>query len=115
MEHLRHEKEEQLKEERLLNQQHVIELENEKLQSEIAAKSNELANSTMAIIKKNEVLIAIKEKLSLLKKQKDNGVPPGAFQKLVRIIDQNISNDDDWQIFEQSFNRAHEEDRKSVV
>src|SRR3546814_707117 len=63
----------------------------------------------MAIIKKNEVLIAIKEKLSLLKKQKDNGVPPGAFQKLVRIIDQNISNDDDWQIFEQSFNRAHED------
>src|SRR3546814_15438242 len=63
----------------------------------------------MAIIKKNEVLIAIKEKLSLLKKQKDNGVPPGAFRKLVRIIDQNISNDDDWQIFEQSFNRAHED------
>src|SRR3546814_20900479 len=98
MEHLRHEKEEQLKEERLLNQQHVIELENEKLQSEIAAKSNELANSTMAIIKKNEVLLAVKERLSLLNKQKDNGVHPGAFQKLQRITDHNASTADDWQI-----------------
>src|SRR5690606_28866798 len=51
MQRLRHEKEEQLKEERYLNQQRVVELENEKLQAEIAAKSNELANSTMAIIK----------------------------------------------------------------
>ena len=86
-----------------------MELENEKLQSEIAAKSNELANSTMAIIKKNEVLIAVKDELSRLKKQKDNGLPSGAFKKLNRVIDSNISNDDDWRIFEQSFNRAHED------
>lgn len=109
MERLRHEKEEQLKEERLLNQQRLVELENEKLQSEVAAKSNELANSTMAIIKKNEVLIAVKEELSRIKKQKDNGLPSGAFNKLNRVIDHNISNDDDWRIFEQSFNRAHED------
>lgn len=109
LERLRHEKEEQLKEERLLNQQRLIELENEKLQSEVAAKSSELANSTMAIIKKNEVLIGIKEELGKLKKQKDNGLPSGAFNKLTRVIDANISNDDDWRIFEQSFNRAHED------
>src|SRR5690606_4153010 len=109
MQRLRHEKEEQLKEERYLNQQRVVELENEKLQAEIAAKSNELANSTMAIIKKNEVLIAIKEKLSHLEKQQGNGLSTTDFHKLRRIIDANISNDDDWRIFEQSFNRAHED------
>src|SRR5690606_25424916 len=81
----------------------------EKLQAEIAAKSNELANSTMAIIKKNEVLIAIKEKLSHLEKQQGNGLSTTDFHKLRRIIDANISNDDDWRIFEQSFNRAHED------
>lgn len=109
MERLHHEKEEQFREERLLNQQQLIELENEKLQAELAYKSNELANSTMAIIKKNEVLIKVREELLKLKKEQDGTHSPVLLNKLSRVIQNNISNDEDWSIFEQNFNRAHED------
>ncbi len=86
----------------------VIRLRNEKLNSELSYKSQELANSTMAIIKKNEFLLEIKEIIKLQKEELGLRYPEKYYQKLIRKIDTNISSIDDWKLFETHFERAHE-------
>ena len=87
----------------------LIRLRNEKLRDEVRFKSKDLANSTMAIIRKNEFLIDLKK---LIKKHKDelgSRYPDKYFNYLNRKIDENISSRDDRQIFENNFERAHEQ------
>lgn len=87
----------------------LIRLRNEKLQDEISFKSQELANSTMLIIKKNEFLIELKRELKLQKNQLESRFPDKYYLQLVRKIDENIASHDDWKTFETNFERAHEE------
>ena len=86
----------------------LIRLRNEKLDSELSYKSQELANSTMSIIKKNEFLIEIKEIIKAQKEELGLRYPDKYYQRLIRKIDTNISSIDDWKIFETHFERAHE-------
>lgn len=99
-----------LKEKRksLQKERELIKLRNEKLRGEISFKSKQLASSTMGIIKKNEFLISLKEKL---RKQKDSlgtRYPEKYYQSIVKKIDENISGQDDWNVFEANFVQAHE-------
>jgi DNA-binding CsgD family transcriptional regulator len=87
----------------------LIQLRNEKLQDEISFKSQELANSTMLIIKKNEFLIDLKRELKLQKNQLESRFPDKYYFSLVKKIDDNIASHDDWKTFETNFERAHEE------
>ncbi len=87
----------------------LIRLRNEKLQDEISFKSQELANSTMLIIKKNEFLIDLKRDLKLQKNQLESRFPDKYYLQLVKKIDENIASHDDWKTFETNFERAHEE------
>ncbi len=96
-------------------EQELIRLRNEKLHSELSFKSQELANATMSMIKKNEFLMEMKD---TIKGQKDKlGVryPDKFYQTLVRKIDQNISSIDDWKIFETHFERAHEKFLQKLI
>jgi DNA-binding CsgD family transcriptional regulator len=86
----------------------LIRLRNEKLNSELAYKSQELANSTMSIIKKNEFLLEIKEIVKAQKEELGLRYPEKYYQKIIRKIDTNISSIDDWKLFETHFERAHE-------
>ena len=86
----------------------LIRLRNEKLNSELSYKSQELANSTMAIIKKNEFLLEIRDIIKSQKEELGLRYPDKYYQKLVRKIDTNISSIDDWKLFETHFERAHE-------
>nr|WP_321410527.1 triple tyrosine motif-containing protein [uncultured Carboxylicivirga sp.] len=86
----------------------LIKLRNEKLRDELSHKSQQLAGSTMGIIKKNEFLMSLKAKI---KKQKDalgTRYPDKYYQELINKIDENISGQDDWHIFEANFEQAHE-------
>ena len=89
-------KELELKE--LESSQKIIKLNNDKLRSDIESKNRELASSTMSIIKKNEFLHSIKNEL-LESTEKD-------FSKVVKIIDKNLNNTDDWKLFQEAFNNA---------
>ena len=89
-------KELELKE--LESSQKIIKLNNDKLRSDIESKNRELASSTMSIIKKNEFLNSIKNEL-LESTEKD-------FSKVVKIIDKNLNNTDDWKLFQEAFNNA---------
>ena len=99
---------EKRKAEKLNSEQEIMKLQNEKLQGEISHKNMQLADSTLSIIKKNEVLIEIKNELE---KQKDDlgaRYPARYLQRLTTLIDKNISNDNDWEMFEALFDQAHE-------
>ncbi|MBK7213064.1 MAG: hypothetical protein IPH88_07170 [Bacteroidales bacterium] len=89
-------------------EQAIIELQNEKLHAEISHKNMQLADSTMSIIRKNEVLIDIKNELAKQKENLGSRYPVRYFDKINLLIDRNISNDADWQVFEALFDQAHE-------
>ncbi len=96
-----------LEKERELEQQR-IRAANEKLQSDIIGKSQELANSTMNLVRKNEILMEIKEELMLAKSNAGGAFPLNNYRKLQRLIDDNISSEQDWRLFETYFNQVHE-------
>jgi AraC family chitin signaling transcriptional activator len=89
-------KELELKE--LESSQKIIKLNNDKLRNDIESKNRELATSTMSIIKKNEFLNSIKNELSEGKEK--------SISKVVKIIDKNLNNTDDWKMFQEAFNNA---------
>lgn len=81
---------------------------NEKLQSDVIGKSQELANSTMNLVRKNEILMEIKEELNAAKSNAGGAFPSTNYRKLQRLIDDNISSEQDWKLFETNFNQVHE-------
>ena len=82
----------------LESSQKIIKLNNEKLRNDIESKNRELATSTMSIIKKNEFLNSIKNELI-------DGTEKNV-SKVVKIIDKNLNNTDDWKMFQEAFNNA---------
>ncbi|MCK5135422.1 MAG: hypothetical protein KAR19_06495 [Bacteroidales bacterium] len=86
----------------------LIKLRNEKLNADLSFKSQELANSTMGIIKKNEFLLELKEIIKRQKEDLGTRFPEKYYSSLVKKIDNNISSMDDWKVFEFHFEKAHE-------
>jgi AraC family chitin signaling transcriptional activator len=87
--------------------QKFMQLTNEKLKLDIESKNRELAVSTMSLIKKNEFLNSIKSEL----KEKDNQQD---IKKVIKIIDKNLNNNDDWKLFEEAFNNADKDFLKLI-
>ncbi|MEM8566067.1 MAG: triple tyrosine motif-containing protein [Bacteroidota bacterium] len=82
-------------------------LKNEKLKSEINHKNKELASSTMNLINKNEFISHVKSNLSsLISKSKSQEVRL-ELNKIIKNIDRNISQDNDWEHFEFHFDQVH--------
>jgi len=98
---------EQLALKELETYQKFMQLTNEKLKLDIESKNRELAVSTMSLIKKNEFLNSIKTEL----KEKDNQQD---IKKVIRIIDKNLNNTDDWKLFEEAFNNADKDFLKLI-
>jgi DNA-binding CsgD family transcriptional regulator len=92
----------------------LIRLRNENLQAELSFKSNELASSTMAIIKKNEFLMNMKELIQHQKEELGSRYPDKYYEKLVQKIDENITSQDNWKVFDANFNKTHEQFMKKL-
>jgi ligand-binding sensor domain-containing protein/DNA-binding CsgD family transcriptional regulator len=90
----------------LESSQKIIKLNNDKLRSDIESKNRELATSTMSIIKKNEFLSSIKVELVEGGNQ--------SLSKVVKIIDKNLNNTDDWKMFQEAFNNADKKFLKKI-
>lgn len=86
----------------------IIKLKNQTLESELKYKSKELASSAMLIIRKNDILLQIKNELIKHKEILGVHYPKKYFDKVVKVIDSNIGSDDDWSVFQQNFDRIHE-------
>lgn len=81
------------------NEKEIIKIRNEQLEIEFKSKSKELAASTMSIIRKNELLTAIKEELNTVN---DKNI----VKSVIKIIDKNLKQNNDWELFQEAFNNA---------
>ncbi|MBK0381256.1 ligand-binding sensor domain-containing protein [Mucilaginibacter segetis] len=107
-EKLQREKEEFLRQEAIANEQHIVTIKNEQLQADLASKNRELANSAMNIVYKNELLQKISDEINNFKDSSGKKLPEEQLKKLHKVIDEGMSDERDWNIFERSFNEAHE-------
>lgn len=90
------------------NERKLMTLKNEKLEQELAIKNRELANAAMNIVYKNEMLNNLHEELTKVKDTNGNKLNPDQLKKVNKLIDEAHSDDRDWNLFEESFNEAHE-------
>lgn len=93
-------------------QEQLIKSENERLQFDIKSKSKELANAAISLAKYNEALIEIKEELKRIK----DAVPTKDFgiQKTIKLLESNLSDQSEWQVFKTNFNQIHEKFMKNL-
>ena len=87
--------------------QKLMQLKNEKLELDIESKNRELAISTMSLIKKNEFLNTIKT--AIKEESSSQGI-----NKVIKIIDKNLNNTDDWKLFKEAFDNADKDFLKLV-
>jgi DNA-binding CsgD family transcriptional regulator len=86
------------------------EKERELLVLEVENQDRELSNAAFNLIRKNEAMQALKDDLLSL--------PPNsktAIHKIARRIDAHLEGDHDWEIFEASFNRVHDDFIKRLM
>ena len=105
---MKKEHDENLKQEAIANEQRIAKVKNEQLQADLASKSRELANSAMNIVYKNELLQKISHEITLLKDSSGKRLSEDQLRKIQKVIDDGMSDERDWNLFESSFNEAHE-------
>jgi DNA-binding CsgD family transcriptional regulator len=90
----------------------IKELKNQQLQYELRHKSQELASSTMNLIRKNEILLEVMDHITKLtsdiKTSSDERAILSRLSKMERNIRQNIENDNNWKRFEENFDLVYE-------
>jgi DNA-binding CsgD family transcriptional regulator len=102
------EKESQFNAQEEKNRQKIIRLRNEQLENDVIRKTEELADSTIKLIKKNELLKQIKEDVEKINTSKSN-------THILKLIDTNLNSGHDWQLFEKNFNKIHEDFFKKLL
>lgn len=90
----------------------IIELKNQQLQYELRHKSQDLANTTMNLIRKNEILLDIKQDISKISEEIDD---KKFNERLVKVLNRiqndirkNIEHDNDWHKFQENFDLVYE-------
>jgi DNA-binding CsgD family transcriptional regulator len=90
----------------------IKELKNQQLQYELRHKSQELASSTMNLIRKNEMLLDIVETINKttedIRKNTDTTAILNRLSRVEKSIRQNIENDNNWKRFEENFDLVYE-------
>jgi len=103
------ERERELQKEALIAEKEVIKLRNDSLRQEIKTKNKELADSTMQKIQKNKFLINLKSDLNKISSDSGDSFMKNKVKKIIRKIDSDINNEDNWKVFESHFSNVHEE------
>jgi DNA-binding CsgD family transcriptional regulator len=80
---------------------------NAMLQAEIDNQSRKLADVTMNLIRKNEMLLGLKQELEQAAAAKDSKAAPAALRKMDHLIEEHLSSEEDWEVFEANFNQLH--------
>jgi hypothetical protein len=96
-----------------LIKEHSMEIENQRLLNENLYKNKELANVTMHLIQKNEILQDIREELMQMKSQDQNHASRD-IQIILKQINQNLTLEADKKLFDTSFDEVHEDFLKQL-
>lgn len=99
---LKKQQEEQLK----AQEQLIIKLENEKLENDLTYKSKELASATLSVVSNNDFLESLKKEIQA--QQLSGSYSKRFFEKLIHMIDDKMSDENAWSIFQANFDRIHE-------
>lgn len=86
----------------------VIKLRNEKLEAELGFKDKELANLTMNIIQRGEVLRKIKDNITQTMNRLEDKEGQQDFKQLIRLIRSAERTNDDWEKFNAHIHHANE-------
>ncbi len=92
--------------ENLLKEREIIKLKNQQLNTEIDFKNKELGSLTMQLIKRNEILIRIKNKLEEI----HDKLSPDArntVDVIFRIIEQDNNSEKDWEFIQVNFDKVY--------
>jgi DNA-binding CsgD family transcriptional regulator len=99
-------KEKALRMKNLEAEQKIIKLQNEQMEMDMTNKNKELAVSTMNLIRKNEFLTTIKDQL------KESG--SSKIKSVIKTIDKDINEEDNWNYFKEAFNNADKDFFKKI-
>ncbi|MBD1424749.1 ligand-binding sensor domain-containing protein [Sphingobacterium arenae] len=86
----------------------VIKLRNEKLETELGFKDKELANLTMNIIQRGEVLSKIKDNITQTMNRLEDKETQQNFKQLIRLIRSAERTNEDWEKFNAHIHYANE-------
>lgn len=94
---------------KLQREKEEIEKDKELLEEDVIHKSKELANYTMLLVRKRELLSELNESLKELKDHLRNDTSRQLVRDLTRKINSNLENEEHLQVFEANFERVHHE------
>jgi ligand-binding sensor domain-containing protein/DNA-binding CsgD family transcriptional regulator len=108
----KHEKEQEyLKKEYQLDKEHneneIVKLQNEKLETEVNFKNKELATATMHLMQRGKLISKIKEELLPIVKTENIEESPEEFKKILSLINDAERADSDWEHFAIHFDHVH--------
>jgi len=96
------EKRNQIEEIKKINEQQIFKLKNDQLNQLVEQKNKELENTTVNLIRKNELLNNLKKEIK--KVNRTNEV-----NSLLKFIEKNQNENEDWEVFESVFNRSEQD------
>ncbi len=106
-----HAKELQFQIEEQKKEKELIKLRNEHLEIELKHKSSELADSTMNLVRKNDILreidLRMEELSTELTKEKNKTATSKIIRDVRHSIQRNIKEDDNWEKFQENFNLVY--------
>ncbi|WP_190808288.1 tetratricopeptide repeat protein [Flagellimonas sp. S3867] len=86
-------------------------LEKEKVDVELAFKKKELTTHALHLAKKNEVLESLKQKAQELKENEES---KKGYQQLIRTINFDLQDDNNWQNFSRYFEEVHKDFNSNI-
>jgi ligand-binding sensor domain-containing protein/DNA-binding CsgD family transcriptional regulator len=89
------------------NENEIVKLRNEKLETEVHFKNKELASTSMHLVQKNKLLAKIKEELLPLVKIEATDSHSEEFKKVIRLLNEAERGDADWEQFAIHFDHVH--------
>lgn len=89
------------------NEKQIVQLKNDKLESDVNFKNKELASVTMHLVQRGKLLSNIKEDLVRLQRHIDNPTGAQEFKKVIRLLNDDESNEEDWEHFSIHFDQVH--------
>ncbi len=98
-----------LKEDALIAEKEMERLRNERLNLEMIHKEKELANSTMLLIKKNNILNKLQTDLQGINLSLNNDTAKNNISNIIRRIDKEMDNDKQWKVFNMHIEQVYEE------
>lgn len=105
--------------ESLVKDHEIAVLKSQQLEHDIKHKSNELGNITMNLIRKNEILLSLAQKISKIQEHPDIQKSESDLAKQLSMLQtqirENISHDDDWKSFTENFDIVYQNYTKKLL